>query len=234
MSPLGSADVSCSNSRVRWSSVSRSAARSSRRRLIHSGSVLRPRRSAMRLGGAATHRRRPSRWPFDQVEPIDDQLRVRQRLPGGLGVGRRHVDRHELDRRLFHARSRLSSQSVTGLRGAAVDLHQQPAASPVMSTSPVSQRSTHRAAAGVGEQVSHLAFPRRVSSMPSTATASGSAASTGSAVAFTASWQVFQLQPYAAATALDRAVVVEHRQRHLRLARVPSPAPAAGPTAPTR
>ncbi len=38
--------------------------------------------------------------------------------------------------------------------------------------------------------------------MPSTVTSPGSAASTGSAVAFTASWQTFQVVPYAAATAL--------------------------------
>jgi len=72
---------------------------------------------------------------------------------------------------------------------------------PVMSTSPVSHRSTH-CRTPVSGQVSHFAFPRRVSSIPSTLTGSGSAARTGSAVAFTASWQVFQLHPYAALTAL--------------------------------
>ena len=49
-------------------------------------------------------------------------------------------------------------------------------------TSPVSQRSTQRRTL-VSGQVPHLAFPRRVSSMPSTTTSSGPVASTGSAVA---------------------------------------------------
>ncbi|MDA4084315.1 hypothetical protein MHAS44199_01335 [Mycolicibacterium hassiacum DSM 44199] len=57
---------------------------------------------------------------------------------------------------------------------------------PVISTSPVSKRSTQDRVP-VCEQVSHLALPRRVSSIPSTLTASGSPASTGSAVAMTAS-----------------------------------------------
>src|SRR5271166_6635972 len=64
----------------------------------------------------------------------------------------------------FHASSRLSSQSVTGFAARPLTCTNNPPA-PVMSTSPVSQRSTHRRTP-VSEQVSHLAFPRRVSSIP--------------------------------------------------------------------
>ena len=47
MSPLGSAASSAATRRVRWVSVRRSAPRSSRRRLSHSGSALRPRRARL-------------------------------------------------------------------------------------------------------------------------------------------------------------------------------------------
>jgi hypothetical protein len=100
----------------------------------------------------------------------------------------------------FHCSSRGASQSITGCAARPLTCTNNPPA-PVMSTSPVSQRSTHRRTP-VSGQVSHLAFPRRVSSMPSTTTSSGSAARTGSAVSFTAPWQMFQVVPYAAATAL--------------------------------
>src|SRR5271166_3581753 len=99
----------------------------------------------------------------------------------------------------FHASSRLSSQSVTGFAARPLTCTNNPPV-PVMSTSPVSQRSTHRRTP-VCKQVSHLAFPRRVSSIPNTVTPSGSAARAGSAVAITASWQVFHVHPYAAPTA---------------------------------
>ena len=52
---------------------------------------------AMRLGGAPSDLVDHLVRRLDQVETINDQLRVRQRLPRGLGVGRRHVDRDELD-----------------------------------------------------------------------------------------------------------------------------------------
>jgi hypothetical protein len=63
-----------------------------------------------------------------------------------------------------------------------------------MSTSPVSNRSIHTRLP-VSGQISYLALPLRVSSMPSTLTGSGSVSSTGSAVATSASWQVFHVQP---------------------------------------
>jgi len=63
-----------------------------------------------------------------------------------------------------------------------------------MSTSPVSNRST-QTRFPVFWHVSYFALPPRVSSMPSTVTGSGSVASTGPAVAATASWQVFHVQP---------------------------------------
>src|SRR5450759_966216 len=69
-----------------------------------------------------------------------------------------------------------------------------------MSTIPVSKRST-QARVPVTGQVSHLALPRRVSSMPNTTTGCGSAPSTASAATTTAAWHVFQLHPYAVATA---------------------------------
>src|SRR6195952_3254989 len=73
-----------------------------------------------------------------------------------------------------------------------------------MSTRPVSNRST-QVRLPVSGSVSHFALPRRVSSMPSTVTGSSSLARTGSAIATTARWQVFQVVPYAADTsATDR------------------------------
>jgi len=66
--------------------------------------------------------------------------------------------------------------------------------SPVMSTMPVSNRSTH-VRTPVAGSVSHLALPRLVSSIPSTRIGVSCCARTGSAIATTARWQVFQVVP---------------------------------------
>ncbi len=68
-----------------------------------------------------------------------------------------------------------------------------------MSTIPVSNRSTH-VRIPVAGSVSHFALPRLVSSMPSTRIGPSSRARTGSAIATTARWQVFQVVPHAADT----------------------------------
>src|ERR1700687_2326711 len=86
-----------------------------------------------------------------------------------------------------HAGSCSASQSDTGLAERPLSCTNNPPV-PVMSTSPVSNRSI-QIRFPVSGQVSYFAFPLRVSSIPSTATGSGSVSSTGSAVSATAAWQ---------------------------------------------
>jgi hypothetical protein len=81
--------------------------------------------------------------------------------------------------------SRSPSQSITGFAERPLTCASRPPA-PVMSTSPVSNRSI-QTRFPVFWHVSYFALPLRVSSMPSTVTGSGSVSSTGSAVAATAS-----------------------------------------------
>src|ERR1700694_973529 len=114
-----------------------------------------------------------------------------------------------------HAGSCSASQSDTGLAERPLSCTNNPPV-PVMSTSPVSNRSI-QIRFPVSGQVSYFAFPLRVSSIPSTATGSGSVSSTGSAVAATASWQGLPEPAGALGARHNRPQVVEHRARHLRL-----------------
>jgi len=111
---------------------------------------------------------------------IDDQLRVWQRLVRGLGVGRARMSIATNSMFVVHVCSRLLSQSVTGLAARPLTLRQQ-ATRARDSDQPGIRGSTHRRTP-VLEQFSHLAFPRRVSSIPNTVTPSGSAARAGSVV----------------------------------------------------
>lgn len=137
-----------------------------------------------RADSAGPHRLDHLVGSFDQVRPVHDQLRTRQRVAHRLGVGHRHFDRHVRDRRAPGGVA--FGQPVRhGFGRAAIDPDQQAARAGDIDqpgVEPIDPNSF----AGLRASLD-FALPLRVSSIPSTFSGSGSVSSTGSAVDATAS-----------------------------------------------